>query len=260
MRRVSNIFLVFLAAYILSLVLPPVWMSASYTCSASGLFCWGWFEAIALSGAILTGLFALYLSVTGKSSMVKTDGSGPVAFPQAGTVHVLVWLLAVLTVYGILFIKVLVPETISEDATFWLMIMDNKMVLEASVAFLAAGIGSTVSTMFSYLSHASSSADWKQSYVPWYILRPIQGSVLGVIFYWLVRGGILAVLPAHDTQGGHLDLDLNGLAGMCALVGMFSRRAMIKLRETFKVIFATGEEKQQENPDDPPSPGQDKDQ
>ena len=257
MRRVSNIFLIFLAAYVLSLVLPPVWMSASYTCSASGLLCWGWLEAIALTGAILTGLFALYLSVTGKASIVKAEGSGPVAFPHEGTVHVLVWLLAVLTVYVILFIKVLVPETISEDATFWLMIMDNKMIIEASVAFLAAGIGSIVSTMFSYLNHASTNADWKHEHVPWYILRPIQGSVLGVIFYWLVRGGILAVLPAQDSQGGYLDLDLNGLAGMCALVGMFSRRAMIKLRETFKVIFATGEEEQQ-NPVDQLSPGQDK--
>ena len=258
MRKVSNIFLIFLAAYVLSLVLPPVWMSASYTCSASGLFCWGWFEAIALTGAILTGLFALYQSFTGKTSTFKTDGSEPVAFPHNGTVHILVWLLAILTVYLILFIKVLVPETISEDATFWLMIMDNKMILEASVAFLAAGIGSTVSTMFSYLNHASTNADWKHEHVPWYILRPIQGSVLGVIFYWLVRGGILAVLPAHDTQGGYLDLDLNGLAGMCALVGMFSRRAMIKLRETFKVIFATGEETKQGSVDDL-SRGQDKD-
>ena len=120
-------------------MLPPVWMSASYTCSSSGLLCWGWLEAIALTGAILTGLFALYLSVTGKTSIVKADGSGPAAFPHEGTVHVLVWLLAVLTVYVILFIKVLVPETISEDATFWLMIMDNKMIIEASVAFLAAG-------------------------------------------------------------------------------------------------------------------------
>lgn len=73
------------------LVLPPVWMTASYSCSASGLLCWGWFEAIALTGAILT-------------------------------------------VYLILFIKVLVPETIAEDTTFWLMIMDNKMILQASVS------------------------------------------------------------------------------------------------------------------------------
>jgi len=258
MQRVSNIFLVFLAAYVLSLVLPPVWVSASYSCQASGVFCWAWAEAIALTGAIVTGLFALYLTVTGKAATAKAGDSGPTAFPQAGTVHVLVWLLAVLTVYIILFIKVMVPETIAENATFWLMILDNKIILEASVAFLAAGIGSTVSTMFSYLTHASTNADWKQAHVPWYILRPIQGSVLGVIFYWLVRGGILAVIPAHDSQG-YLDLDLNGLAGMCALVGMFSRRAMIKLRETFKVIFATGEDIQQSS-DGLSPPGQDKDQ
>ena len=251
MRRVSNLFLIFLAVYILSLVLPPVWVSARHSCSSTGLLCWNWLEAIALSGAVITGMLALYMSVTGKYALAKSGLTGPASFPQQGTVHVLVWLLAVLTVYIIFFIKVLVPESIDETATFWLMILDNNIVREASIAFLAAGIGSTVSTMFSYLKHASTNADWQQSHIPWYILRPIQGSVLGIVFYWLVRGGLLAVVPAQDNQG-YLDLDLNGLAGMCALVGMFSRRAMIKLRETFVVIFATNEDKKQKRDSDKP--------
>jgi len=242
MRRVSTIFLIFLAVYILSLVLPPVWISARYSCSSIGLLCWGWLEAVALSGAMITGLAALYYSLTKKPEVTSSDKLEKVAFPDGGTLHVLVFLLAVLTLYIVLFMKVMVPESIDEDETFWLMIMDKEIILEASVAFLAAGIGSIVSTMFSFLSHASTNADWKHEHIPWYILRPIQGSVLGVIFYWLFRGGILAVLPAQDSSAGYLELDLNGLAGMCALVGMFSRRAMIKLRETFKVIFATGED------------------
>ncbi|NOR19127.1 MAG: hypothetical protein GQ538_03460 [Xanthomonadales bacterium] len=251
MRRVSHIFLIFLTAYVLSLVLPPVWLSARHSCSSTGLLCWNWLEAIALSGAVVTGMLALYLSFTAKTPVVKAGETALASFPQQGTVHVLVWLLAALTVYIILFIKVLVPESIDETATFWLMILDNNIIREASVAFLAAGIGSTVSTMFSFLKHASTNADWKQSHIPWYILRPIQGSVLGIIFYWLVRGGLLAVVPTQDGQG-YMDLDLNGLAGMCALVGMFSRRAMIKLRETFVVIFATNEDQQQKAISDKP--------
>jgi hypothetical protein len=248
MRRVSTIFLVFLAVYILSLVLPPVWISARYSCSAVGFLCWGWLEAIALSGAMITGLAALYYSLTKQTAVSTSEETVGVAFPHGGTLHVLVFLLAILTVYIVLLIKVMVPESIDEGETFWLMIMDKEIVLEASVAFLAAGIGSIVSTMFSFLNHASTHANWKHDHIPWYILRPIQGSILGVIFYWLFRGGILAVLPAQDSSSGYLELDLNGLAGMCALVGMFSRRAMIKLRETFKVIFSTGE-------DDPKNPG-----
>jgi len=249
MHRIPQLFLAFITVYFLSRVIPFIWLPAISACSAGGVFCTGYIEPFALTGVIITGLLALYLSVTKErpaAAPTTDENDSQTAFPQAGTVHVLVWLLSVMTVYIILFIKVIVPETIDENATFWLMIMDNKMVLEASIAFLAAGIGSTVSTMFSYLSHASTQEDWKQNHIPWYILRPIQGSVLGVIFFWLVRGGLLAILPAQEGHGGGVDLDLNGLAGMCALVGMFSRRAMIKLRQTFQVIFATGEEEPQD--------------
>ncbi len=242
MHRVPQLFLAFVAAYFLSRIIPLIWMPAISACSASGILCMGYIAPLTLTGIVVTGLIALYLSVTNRARLADTqESTSKVAFPHGGTVSVLIWLLSVLSVYIYLFIKVIVPESIDENATFWLMILDKKIILEASVAFLAAGIGSTVSTMFSFLDHASTQADWKQSHVPWYILRPIQGSVLGVIFYWLMRGGLLTILPADDSHGD-LVLDLNGLAGMCALVGMFSRRAMIKLRETFQVIFATKED------------------
>jgi len=246
MRRVPQIFLALVGIYFLSRVIPAIWSPAVSACAGGGL-CLGYIEPLALTGIVITGLLSLYLLVTNKSPENDTEtqqSAGPVAFPHGGTLHVLVWLLSVLFLYIYFFIKVTVPESIDENSTFWLMILDKKIILEASVAFLAAGIGSTVSTMFSFLNHASTNADWKRSHVPWYILRPIQGSVLGVIFYWLIRGGLLTILPSDSTQGD-LVLDINGLAGMCALVGMFSRRAMIKLRETFQVIFSTHDEDEQ---------------
>lgn len=240
----AKAFLIFLGAlafYFVSLVLPSVWVPAVAACSGRGLICYDWIGPIALTGALVAGLIALVFTFkAGKNGQHTTDTKGTM-FPQGETVMVLIWLIALFIFYLYFLLKVIVQETIDGNETFWLMILDHKMVLEATVAFLAAGLGSTVSTTFSYLRHASTDADWKGQYTPWYILRPLQGSVLGVIFYWLLKGGILAVLPAQDTHE-YLDLDLNGLSGVCALVGMFSRRAMIKLRETFKVIFSTDDE------------------
>lgn len=248
MEKVTKVFIGFLALYFISLVLPAIWAPAIDACSARGLMCVDWVSAAALTGAIVAGLFALVYTLSTRREESTPSMISRKAFPQGETVHVLIWLLAIFTIYFALFIKVMVLGTIDESSVFWLMVLDNQMVMEASVAFLAAGIGSTISTSFSYLSHASSNANWEGRYTPWYILRPIQGSVLGVIFFWLMKGGILAVLPA---QGGdtYLELDPVGLAGICALVGMFSRRAMIKLRETFTVIFAIDEESSNANPD-----------
>ena len=234
--RAILVFLGALTAYLISLVLPAVWVPAINSCSGR-LICYDWLGPVLVTGALFAGLIAVIFTFRASQSPKPEAVSSGVRFPQGETVLVLIWLIALFIIYFYLLLMVIVQEAIDSNTTFWLMLLDHKMVLEASVAFLAAGLGSTVSTSFSYLRHASTNADWKSEYTPWYILRPLQGSVLGVIFYWLLKGGILAVLPAKETQG-YVDLDPVVLAGVCSLVGMFSRRAMIKLRETFKTIFS----------------------
>lgn len=248
MDKVTKIFVGFLALYFVSLALPAIWTPAIDTCAVRGLLCVDWISALALTGAITVGLYALFRVLTAKRIKTEPAPSSQMAYPYGETVYVLIWLVAVFIIYFVLFIRVMVPETIDESSVYLFTMLDNKMIQEATVAFLAAGIGSTISTSFSYLLHASSEADWKSQFTPWYILRPIQGSVLGVIFFWLMKGGILAVLPAQDGDA-YLDLDLTGLAGVCALVGMFSRRAMNKLREIFTVIFVINEKKNGQKPE-----------
>ena len=238
MNKILHAFLFFLALLLLSMFLPPIWASAAASCQASGWLCSGYVIAIALTGLIVTGLAAIYFLVrSARRSAQPQDGEEQYRFPHGWTLEVGLWLVGIMAVYVYLLAKVIVPETLEETNIFWLQLLDNQMVLETSVAALAAGVGAIAATMYSYLDHAASKdADWQKKYVPWYILRPFVGSVLGVIFFWLMRGGILAVLPA-DGGRHYLDLDFYGLAGICALVGMFSRRAMLKLRDVFAVLF-----------------------
>jgi len=247
--RAFQVFLVGLALYLVSLVMPSVWGPAIKACAEDEGFCYDWVGPVVLTGALIAGLLAAIFGFRARKPATPEGDSKRTRFPHGHTVPVLVWLVAAFAIYLYFLLSVLVQETIDSNSTYWLMILDDKMVMEATVAFLAAGIGSTVSTTFSYLQHASSFADWEDKYTPWYFLRPIQGSFLGVIFYWLLKGGILAVLPEHDTDH-YLDLDLNGLAGISALVGMFSRRAMIKLRETFRTIFSVKDDEEEQSTTD----------
>jgi hypothetical protein len=70
------------------------------------------------------------------------------------------------------------------------------------------------------------------------------GMLVGVIFYFVLKGGLLAVLPA-DAGGGAAariattDLNQFTLAGLGTMVGLFSKNALEKLRELFNTVFVT---------------------
>jgi hypothetical protein len=76
---------------------------------------------------------------------------------------------------------------------------------------------------------------FRESWTWWYILRPAVGVVLGVLFYFVVRGGLL-------TLSDEAELDRTGLyftMGLAALVGLFSKQATDKLQDVANSLFRT---------------------
>ena len=63
-----------------------------------------------------------------------------------------------------------------------------------------------------------------------YILLPITGALLGLIFYITIRGGIVPQAPIKDTSPF-------GFVALSALVGLFSVQAALKLQEVANTIF-----------------------
>jgi hypothetical protein len=102
------------------------------------------------------------------------------------------------------------------------------------VTMFAAGIGASITTILGYLEHASSDRDFRASYVPWYVARPLLGLLLGVVFYFVIKGGLLATVGSQNAD----NIDVYGLAAFAALVGMFSKQAIEKLREVFATLFS----------------------
>ena len=74
-----------------------------------------------------------------------------------------------------------------------------------------------------------------QSYAWWYVLRPLIGSILALIFYFVIRGGLLSVSAGAEA------ISHFGIAATAGIVGLFSRYAIDKLREVFTTLFATTE-------------------
>jgi len=108
-------------------------------------------------------------------------------------------------------------------------------VQQALLMVLAAGIGSSISTILGFLEHASEKADFKPEYMPWYVGRPVMGLLLGLLFFFVLRGGMLGVLPNIDAS----KLNPYGLAAIGGMVGLFTKHAVEKLQEVFDVLFQT---------------------
>ena len=165
---------------------------------------------------------------------------GQEAFPSRNTICVGIWLLvfSALSVIGIFWAFLLIPRQALALAA---NIEGNLQIQESLVTMFAAGVGSSITTILGYLLHACAKKDFDPAYTPWYIARPVMGMLLGLVFYFVIKGGLL-VLTAGNTTSGVGELNLWTLSATGALVGLFSKNAIEKLRELFNTLFKTQDE------------------
>lgn len=171
----------------------------------------------------------------------KTRGE---AFPSTATVWTGIWLLIVTAVSILALFWSLEPPPFLCTLLQKLFQVSSEVSSEVSsdtrealVMMFAAAVGSLITTILGYLDHASYKRDFDRAFVPWYIGRPLMGMLLGLVFYFILKGGLWTVTPRDEKPLGQLNLP--GLSGIGALVGMFSRNAIEKLREFFHGIFRT---------------------
>ena len=77
------------------------------------------------------------------------------------------------------------------------------------------------------------------SWVPWYIVRPLLGAGLAAVFYVVLRAGFATTGGAPVANVSHFTV-----AAAAALVGLFTQRATVKLREVFDAVFPPREKDQ----------------
>jgi hypothetical protein len=112
--------------------------------------------------------------------------------------------------------------TISSETRFILLVI------------IAAALGSYVHTATSFVSYVGNKR-LVMSWAWWYILRPFIGMALALVFYFVVRAGLLS------TSTNAEEISVFGIAAVAGMVGMFSKQASDKLEEVFKNLFKTKE-------------------
>ncbi len=116
---------------------------------------------------------------------------------------------------------------------FWTLAVSDEVRLIFIVA-LAGALGSLVHALRSlYWYVGNRELVW--SWLAKYILLPFVGSTLGLVFYFVIRGGFFS--PAATIE----QTSPFGFAGLGALVGMFSEQAVLKLKEVAETVLAKPE-------------------
>ena len=70
------------------------------------------------------------------------------------------------------------------------------------------------------------------SWVWWLLLRIPIGVALALVFYMLIRGGL--IIPNGSTEA---QINPYGIAGLAGLIGMFAKQATDKLADIFDNLF-----------------------
>ena len=106
---------------------------------------------------------------------------------------------------------------------------DARLIL---IVLCTGALGSYVHATTSFVSYVGNRR-LVFSWAWWYLLRPFLGMALALIFYFVLRGGLLT------TSAEPSKMSPFGIAAVAGLVGMFSKQATDKLRELFDNLFKT---------------------
>jgi hypothetical protein len=105
---------------------------------------------------------------------------------------------------------------------------DARLILIAALSALLGSFVHSATSFATYLGNHKLLRAW----VGWYVLRPVIGMALGLVFYFLLRAGLVTTESAAAVNEF-------GVAAVSALAGMFSKQAADKLEEVFDGVLAS---------------------
>ncbi len=156
-----------------------------------------------------------------------------------GTYMVIMAILLVYTVYALFPERVVTAENIlmwKKAITFFTYSGEIEPETRLLLLVMAMGaLGSYIHAGTSFVTYVGNRS-FVESWTWWYLLRPFIGLALAIIFYFVIRGGLLSAGAVAS------DISPFGFAAVAGLVGMFSKQATDKLEEIFNNLFQVSKE------------------
>ena len=174
------------------------------------------------------------------------DQSAPVGTPAIGLLFVVFVCLIAGCGYGV--VAIWPPDCLNNQCAphtahlfLWTVTIEraeNLLLLVAGMGALGALIHVT-SSFADYVGNRQLVLSW----VWWLLLRIPIGVALALVFYMLIRGGL--IIPNGSTEP---QINPYGIAGLAALIGMFAKQATDKLADIFDNLFRSDRGKARSEP------------
>jgi hypothetical protein len=174
------------------------------------------------------------------------DQSAPVSTPVIVLLFILFVCLIAACGYGV--VQIWPPDCVNNLCTphsarlfFWTVTLqraENLLLLVVAMGALGALIHVT-SSFADYVGNRQLLLSW----VWWLLLRIPIGMALALVFYMLIRGGL--IIPNGSTEP---QINPYGIAGLAALIGMFAKQATDKLSDIFDNLFRSDKDAARSEP------------
>lgn len=123
-------------------------------------------------------------------------------------------------------------ESGKSDVTFlfWTFSVSGEVRLLILIAFAGAlgGLVRALRSLYWYIGNR----DLRWSWLPMYILLPFVGTTLGLVFYFVIRGGFFSPQATVEQTSPF------GFVALASLVGLFTEQAVLKLKEVAETLLA----------------------
>jgi hypothetical protein len=107
---------------------------------------------------------------------------------------------------------------------------DHSLLL---LVLIMGAVGSWLHALSSFLDFVGN-RNFVTSWIAWYLMRPILGAMMAVIFYVVIRAGFFS-----QSIEGLKAINPFSIAALAGLVGLFTQRATKKLADVFDALFPT---------------------
>lgn len=155
---------------------------------------------------------------------VAASGSGSVTF----LVGAFTFMMAAALAYWLL--SAWPTSTVESGVVVWIGFTES---IGLQIAMICGALGAFVHVATSFASFAGNRS-LRPSWVWWFLLRPAVGAAMALMFYFVLRSGLLL-----DGPLGHA-VSPFGVAAASALVGLFSKHLVDKLRVVSDAAFNSG--------------------
>jgi hypothetical protein len=137
-------------------------------------------------------------------------------------------------------LTVTIPTEGDQDVDDWKTNREKNLIIVNTLFGILGGSTYGLASITTWIGNNK----YEKSWTLWYVSRPIIGGALALVFYFLLRAGLVGGFPINVGDFG--------FAAISIIIGLLTTTAMKKLRDVFDVLF--GIAKRKDEMGDEPTP------